>query len=148
MSILSSSDIREISNAWVARQDAAFNDAIETRFVNLLLSKVPHDLKYRLMLAANMADCPGDIRVAFGDARFSLTDTLRAEGWGTRTMTISAAIFNTDALFRVARAIGDNVHVQHHFTDEAIFFTIEFYPSSKKIDDPEEQYADMPTLET
>lgn len=147
MTILSTSDTREISNTWVARKDDAFRQAIEDVFVDYMMSNIPIDLKNQLVEAANVATSPQDIRVPFGDVRYVLTETFRANGWGTREMTVSDAIFNTNALSRIAREIGDNIRIQKHFTEHSVFFTIEFEPAYARIPNPEDQYADMPTMD-
>jgi len=147
MTILSTSDTREISNIWIARKDEVFRNAVEDMFVDYMIGHLPIDLKQQLIRAVKTAESPDNINIPFADVRYALTETFRANGWGAREMTVSDVIFNTNALSRIAREIGDSIRIQHHFTDHSVFFTIEFEPAYAHIPDPEDQYADMPTMD-
>jgi hypothetical protein len=150
MTILSSSDINDLSTAWNLRRDTAFRQRIEDDFVELMLRYVPENLKEKLLWAIHQATNPAELSVSYA-AQFDIDHTFTAEGWGDRRCSIKNVVFHSNALARLGEAIGPNIRVVGHVTHTCVYFTIDFWPPRvypHVIHNPEEEhYDDMPPLE-
>ena len=150
MPFLSNNDLYELTNAWNSRRDDAFKQKIEDDFVDYLVRNIPSDLADRLHWAIQNAESPRDLSVGFanGDVHFRDDHVFTAEGWGQRKMSVKQVIYRTNALTRVAEAIGPSITVQHRFHNGIVSFTIHFWPPRVIHPPGGDIYADMPPLET
>jgi hypothetical protein len=152
MTILSSDNINELSAAWNRRRDDAFYDKIEDDFVELMLRYVPENLQSQMLWAIHNANSPKDLQVSFG-VQFEIDRTFTAEGWGDRKCSISRLLRRSNALKRIAEAIGTNIRVSYRAGVDTFFFTIDFWPTRiypHIIMNPEEvdDEDDMPPLDS
>jgi hypothetical protein len=147
MPFFSTSDINELSNAWSARRNDAFNQKVEDDFVQYMINNVPIDLKDHLLHAISIATKPGHLSVVFGDVQFDADHLFYAEGWGNKRLTLRQVLRNTQALSRISEYLGPNMGVSYHYADNKVFFTVDFWaprPQPHVIRDP---CWDMPPLE-
>jgi hypothetical protein len=127
MPLLTDSDIHDLTLAWNNRRDAAFYQKVEDDFVEHLLSKVPLDLRERMLEAIASAKSPRDLYVKFeGGMSFKDNHIFTAEGWGARKMSLKQVIYRTKALKRIAEAIGPNIVIRHGKGFGYTYFTIDF----------------------
>ena len=150
MPILSSSDINELSTAWSARREEAFKDQIVINFLHFMQTKIPANLKERLLDSINLASKPWHMQCGFGGVQFDIDHVFYADGWGNKRLTIKQVIYRTDALRQLAECIGENIRVTPRFAGSVVFFTIDFFAPHpvRVVYNPEEEvYDDMPSLD-
>lgn len=149
MPILTDIDIDDLSAAWNRRRDDAFRDAITDDFVATMVSHVPENLKAQMLWAIHNATTPAQLQVNFG-VQYEISHTFTADGWGDRRLSLKHVLYRTNALERIAQAIGPNIKVSFRYGVTTIFFTIDFWPIRAYphvVHNPEDQYDDMPPLE-
>jgi hypothetical protein len=149
MPILSSSDINELSAAWTARREEAFKDQVVLDFLRFMQSRIPADLKERLLDSIAIASKPKHMNCGFGGVQFDVDHSLYADGWGSKRMTIKQLIYSTDALSQLAAMIGEHICVTPRFADAVVYFTIDFFPPrTVQVYNPEDEvYDDLPELD-
>jgi hypothetical protein len=125
-SLLSNADCAELKAAWQQRSAAVFEKAVVDRFVSDLVDLcIERDIKSQLLGAIKYAKSPQDIWVSAGrcyeaDYRFYIDG---------RWMSIKQLIYRTDALTRLAEALGPGIKIRPLYDHNLIFLKIEFWPS-------------------
>ena len=140
MPILSSSDINQLSAAWAARRDEAFTNQVIFEFLSFMQTKIPADLKERLLDSIHLASKPWHMQCGFGGVQFDVDHAFYADGWGNKRLTIKQVIYRTDALRQLAAMIGENIRVTPRFAGSVVFFTVDFFPREQRvIQNPEDE---------
>jgi hypothetical protein len=142
---LSNSDLDEMYTAYTTDNFARFERACVGMFVNYWVSKIPHDIKDRLLDAIRYSRTRRDMWVRFPKV-ISPDHKIEIDG---RVMYSHHIIHKTDALAQVAAAIGDHIHVRPAVGEDGnTILRIEYWPPRvHNVPNPEDLYADMPSMD-
>ena len=161
MPILSTSDCHEMFQLYTDTRHQRFVAHCVDIFVSRMIDAVPLNIKELLMDTIRHAGSVHDMSVMLPNI-FGEGDVITVEG---QSWPIYEIIHHSNALRRIATAIGDNIRVRPHEADENIWLCVEYYPAplyefrmreeqldaeepeSPVIHNPEDEYDDMPPLE-
>lgn len=141
---LSNSDLDDLYTAYTTDNFARFERACVGMFVNYWVSKIPCDIKDRLLDAIRYSRTRRDMWVRFPKV-VSSDHKIEIDG---RVMYSHHIIHKTDALAQIAAAIGDHIHVRPWVDETGVtILRIEYWPPRvHNVPNPEDLYADMPSL--
>jgi hypothetical protein len=139
---LSTSDLNELYRAYITDNFARFERACVGMFVDYWVSKIPLDIKERLLDAIRYSRTRADMWVRFPKV-INADHQIEIDG---RVMSSQHIIHKTDALAQIAAAIGDHIRVRAMpDVNGGTILRIEYWPPlGRVINNPED---DMPHLE-
>jgi len=156
MPILSSSDCHEMFQLYMSTRHQRFVAHCINVFVMRMTDAIPPNIKDLLLNTIRHAESISDMGVMLPNT-FGEGDVITIGG---QSWPIYEIIHHSNALNRIAAAIGDNIRIRPHEADEVIWLRVEYYPSplyefrmqeeqpeSPVIHNPEDEYDDMPPLE-
>jgi hypothetical protein len=161
MPILSTTDCHEMFELYTATRHQRFVAHCVNIFVRRMIDAVPPNIKDSLMNTIRHAENVGDMSVLHPN-NFGYADVITLNG---KSWPIYEIIHHSNALKRIAEAIGVNIRIRPHEVDEMTWLRIEYYPSplyefrmqeelepeqepeSPIIHNPEDEYDGMPPLE-
>ena len=142
---LSTDDLNELYAAYTNDNFKRFESACVDMFVEYWVPKIPTDIKHRLLEAIRNARTRRDMWVRF-HTEIGWDHEIVIDGRRLSTLHI---LYKTNALDRVAAAIGPHIRVRAvPVENNRTALRIEYWPPrGYQVHNPEDEYTDLPPLE-